>query len=73
MKSKRQVTIERHSHKTKHLLDSPLGPIAVEIETSTTIVIAMSGDDEEEVCGYCPFEEEPPAVPKASRITRRPK
>jgi hypothetical protein len=72
MSRKRQVTIERHSHTTKHVLDSPLGPVAIEIETSTTIFVTLNRDDEEELFEYCPFEEEPPA-PKLPRITRRPR
>ena len=67
----RKVIIERHSHKTKHVLDSPLGPIDVEIET-TTIVTTMVGDDEDEAVEYGPFEEEL-LVPPPKRISRRPR
>ena len=51
----RKVIIERHSYKTKQVLDSPRGPIDVEIET-LTIMTTMVGDDE--VVEYGPFEEE---------------
>ena len=40
----RKVIIERHSYKTKQVLDSPRGPIDVEIET-LTIMTTMVGDD----------------------------
>ena len=62
----RKVIIERHSYKTKQVLDSPRGPIDVEIET-LTIMTTMVGDDE--VVDYGPFEEEllvPPVAPASS-------
>ena len=68
----RRVTIEKHSHKTRHVFDSPLGLIDVEIETSTTIVTTMDGDDDEALFGCCTFEEEP-LVPSPRRIPRRPR
>jgi hypothetical protein len=67
----RKVIIERHSYKTKQILDSPRGPIDVEIET-LTIMTTMVGDDEEEAFEYCPFEEEL-LVPPPKRISRRSK
>ena len=65
----RKVIIERHSYKTKQVLDSPRGPIDVEIET-LTIVTTMVGDDE--VVEYGPFEEEL-LVPPPKRISRQPR
>jgi len=65
----RKVIIERHSYKTKQVLDSPRGPIDVEIET-LTIMTTMVGDDDEETFGDCPFEEEP-LVPSPRRISTR--
>ena len=65
----RKVIIERHSYKTKQVLDSPCGPIDVEIET-LTIMTTMVGDDE--VVEYGPFEEEL-LVPPPKRISRRPR
>ena len=65
----RKVIIERHSYKTKQVLDSPRGPIDVEIET-LTIMTTMVGDDEDEALGYCPFEEAP-LVPSPRRISKR--
>jgi hypothetical protein len=65
----RKVIIERHSYKTKQVLDSPRGPIDVEIET-LTIMTTMVGDDE--VVEYGPFEEEL-LVPPPKRISRRPR
>ena len=56
----RKVIIERHSYKTKQVLDSPRGPIDVEIET-LTIMTTMVGDDE--VVEYGSFEEEPLGPP----------
>ena len=67
----RKVIIERHSYKTKKVLDSPRGPIDVEIET-LTIVTTMVDDDEEEAIEYGPFEEEL-LVPPPKRISRRPR
>ena len=67
----RKVIIERHSYKTKQVLDSPRGPIDVEIET-LTIVTTMVDDDEEEAIEYGPFEEEL-LVPPRKRISRRPR
>jgi hypothetical protein len=65
----RKVIIERHSYKTKQVLDSPRGPIDVEIET-LTIMTTMVGDDEDDAVEYCPFEEEP-LVPSPRRISKR--
>jgi len=65
----RKVIIERHSYKTKQVLDSPRGPIDVEIET-LTIMTTMVGDDQ--VVEYGPFEEEL-LVPPPKRISRRPR
>jgi hypothetical protein len=65
----RKVIIERHSYKTKQVLDSPRGPIDVEIET-LTIMTTMVGDDE--VVEYGPFEEEL-LVPPPKRISRQPR
>jgi hypothetical protein len=65
----RKVIIERHSYKTKQVLDSPRGPIDVEIET-LTIMTTMVSDDEEEAFEYCPFEEAL-LVPPPKRISRR--
>ena len=65
----RKVIIERHSYKTKQVLDSPRGPIDVEIET-LTMMTTMVGDDE--VVEYGPFEEEL-LVPPPKRISRRPR
>ena len=65
----RKVIIERHSYKTKQVLDSPRGPIDVQIET-LTIMTTMVGDDE--VVEYGPFEEEL-LVPPPKRISRRPR
>ena len=67
----RKVIIERHSYKTKQVLDSPRGPIDVEIET-LTIMTTMVGDDEERLVEYCPFEEAP-LVPSPKRISKRPR
>ena len=67
----RKVIIERHSYKTKQVLDSPRGPIDVEIET-LTIMTTMVSDDEEEAFEYCPFEEAL-LVPPPKRISRRPR
>jgi hypothetical protein len=67
----RKVIIERHSYKTKQVLDSPRGPIDVEIET-LTIMTTMVGDDEDEAVDYGPFEEAP-LVPSPRRIPRRPR
>ena len=53
----RKVIIERHCYKTKQVLDSPRGPIDVEIET-LTIMTTMVDDDEDEAVEYGPFEEE---------------
>jgi hypothetical protein len=50
----RKVIIERHSCKTKQVLDSPRGPIDVEIET-LTIMTTMVGDDDDEAVEYGPF------------------
>jgi hypothetical protein len=49
----RKVIIERHSYKTKQVLDSPRGPIE-----TLTIMTTMVGDDEDEAVEYGPFEEE---------------
>jgi hypothetical protein len=65
----RKVIIERHSYKTKQVLDSPRGPIDVEIET-LTIMTTMVGDDQ--VVEYGPFEEEL-LDPPPKRISRRPR
>ena len=65
----RKVIIERHSYKTKQVLDSPRGPIDVEIET-LTIMTTMVGDDE--VVEYGSFEEAP-LIPPPKRIPRRPR
>ena len=65
----RKVIIERHCYKTKQVLDSPRGPIDVEIET-LTMMTTMVGDDE--VVEYGPFEEEL-LVPPPKRISRRPR
>jgi hypothetical protein len=65
----RKVIIERHSYKTKQVLDSPCGPIDVEIET-LTIMTTMVGDDEG--VEYGSFEEEP-LVPSPRRISKRPR
>ena len=65
----RKVIIERHCHKTNHVLDSPRGLIDVEIET-LTIVTTLVDDDDEEALGYCPFEEAP-LVPSPRRISKR--
>jgi hypothetical protein len=65
----RKVIIERHCYKTKQVLDSPRGPIDVEIET-LTIMTTMVGDGE--VVEYGPFEEEM-LVPPPKRISRRPR
>ena len=67
----RKVIIERHSYKTKQVLDSPRGPIDVEIET-LTIMTTMVGDDEEVPVEYGSFEEAP-LVPPPKRISRRPR
>ena len=67
----RKVIIERHCHKTNHVLDSPRGLIAVEIET-LTIVTTLVDDDDEEALGYCPFEKAP-LVPSPRRISKRPR
>jgi hypothetical protein len=67
----RKVTIERHSHKTNHVLDSPRGLIDIEIET-LTIVTTLVDDDDEEALGYCPFEEAP-LDPSPRRISKRPR
>ena len=67
----RKVIIERHSHITNHVLDSPRGLIDVEIET-LTIVTTLVDDDDEEALGYCPFEEAP-LVPSPRRISKRPR
>ena len=67
----RKVIIERHCHKTDHVLDSPRGLIDVEIET-LTIVTTLVDDDDEEALGYCPFEEAP-LVPSPRRISKRPR
>ena len=58
----RKVIIERHCYKTKQVLDSPRGPIDVEIET-LTIVTTMVGDDEDEAVEYGPLKEEPLGPP----------
>ena len=58
----RKVIIERHSYKTKQVLDSPRGPIDVEIET-LTIMTTMVGDDEDEAVEYGPLKEEPLGTP----------
>ena len=58
----RKVIIERHSYKTKQVLDSPRGPIDVEIET-LTIMTTMVGDDEDEAVEYGPLKEEPLGPP----------
>ena len=58
----RKVIIERHCYKTKQVLDSPRGPIDVEIET-LTIMTTIVGDDVDEAFEYCPFEEEPLVPP----------
>ena len=63
----KKVIIERHSYKTKQVLDSPRGPIDVEIET-LTIMTTMVGDDE--VVEYGPFEEQL-LVPPPKRISKR--
>ena len=63
----RKVIIERHTYKTKQVLDSPRGPIDVEIET-LTIMTTMVGDDQ--VVEYGPFEEEL-LDPPPKRISRR--
>jgi len=65
----RKVIIERHCYKTKQVLDSPRGPIDVEIET-LTIMTTMVGDDE--VVEYGSFEEAP-LIPPPKRISRRPR
>ena len=65
----RKVIIERHCYKTKQVLDSPRGPIDVEIET-LTIVTTMVDDDEP--VEYGPLEEEL-LVPPPKRISRRPR
>jgi hypothetical protein len=67
----RKVIIERHSYKTKQVLDSPRGPIDVEIET-LTIMTTMVDDDDDEAVEYGPFEEEL-LVPPPKRISRRPR
>ena len=67
----RKVIIERHRYKTKQVLDSPRGPIEVEIET-LTIMTTMVGDDEDEAVEYGSFEEEP-LIPPPKRISRRPR
>jgi hypothetical protein len=67
----KRVIIERHSHKTKHVIESVYGPINIEIETMT-IMTTMVGDDEDEGGAYCPFEEELLAA-SPRRISRRPK
>jgi len=67
----RKVIIERHSYKTKQVLDSPRGPIDVEIET-LTIVTTMVGDDEDEAVEYGLFEEALLVSPP-KRISRRPR
>ena len=68
----RKVIIERHSYKTKQVLDSPRGPIDVEIETLTIMTTMVGDDDDEEALGYCPFEEAP-LVPSPRRISKRPR
>jgi len=68
----RKVIIERHSHKTNHVLDSPRGLIDVEIETLTIMTTMVGDDDDEEALGYCPFEEAP-LVPSPRRISKRPR
>jgi len=65
----RKVIIERHSYKTKQVLDSPRGPIDVEIET-LTIMTTMVGDDEDEPVEYGPFEDEL-LVPPPKRISKQ--
>jgi len=67
----RKVIIERHTYKTKQVLDSPRGPIDVEIET-LTIMTTMVDDNDEETFGDCPFEDEP-LVPPQRRISKRPR
>jgi hypothetical protein len=67
----RKVIIERHSYKTKQVLDSPRGPIDVEIET-LTIMTTMVGDDEDEALEYRPIGEEL-LGPPPKRISRRPR
>jgi hypothetical protein len=67
----RKVIIERHCHKTNHVLDSPRGLIDVEIET-LTIVTTLVDDDDEEALRYCPFEEAP-LVLSPRRISKRPR
>ena len=67
----RKVIIERHSYKTKQVVDSPRGPIDVEIET-LTIVTTLVDDDDEEALRYCPFEEAP-LVLSPRRISKRPR
>jgi hypothetical protein len=64
---RRQVTIEKHSSKTKHVIDSPFGPVFVDIENSTTIVVAV--EDEEELFEPCTLEEGP-LIPSPRRIPR---
>jgi hypothetical protein len=67
----KKVIIERHSYKTKQVLDSPRGPIDVEIET-LTIMTTMVGDDEDAAVEYGPVEEVL-LVPPPKRISRRPR
>jgi hypothetical protein len=66
----RKVIIERHRYKTKQVLDSPRGPIDVEIETLTIMTTMV--DDDDEAVEYGPFEEEQ-LVPPPKRISRRPR
>ena len=65
----RKVIIERHSYKTKQVLDSPRGPIDVEIETLTIMTTMV---DEDEAVEYGLFEEAP-LIPPPKRISRRPR
>ena len=67
----RKVIIEKHRYKTKQVLDSPGGPVEVEIET-LTIMSTMVGDDDDEAVAYGSFEEAP-LIPPPKRIPRRPR
>ena len=65
---KRRLFVETHSSRTRRVIDLPIGQVFVEVDSSTTITVAVEEEDEL----FEPFEfEEEPLAPSLKRVGTR--